>query len=198
MRRQRRKIVGVVVHVVAVAGLSGPPMAAPVMGDDTIAVLEEKQHLGVPVIGRQGPAMAEHDGLTASPVLVEDLRAIRRRDRAHVVLLLPVLVPARARPAESGWPRPGFASASGQRDRPVMPRRRPPGLAAGAVPTASSRLRRRASQEAYEWAFVVNFVELPLPPADRACQPRPARSLHPGRGGGTRLPPRGPLAALSG
>ena len=61
-------------------------MAAPVMGDDAIAVLEEEQHLGVPVVGRQGPAVAEHDGLTASPVLVEDLRAIRRRDRAHVVL----------------------------------------------------------------------------------------------------------------
>src|SRR5512133_3256070 len=86
MRRQCRKIVGVVVHVVAVAGLGGSPMAAPVMGDDAIAVLEEEQHLGVPVIGRQGPAVAEHDGLTASPVLVEDLRAIRRRDRAHVVL----------------------------------------------------------------------------------------------------------------
>src|SRR5206468_453706 len=27
----------------------------------------------------------------------------------------------------------------------------------------------------------------------RACQHRPARSLHPGRGGRTRLPPRGPL-----
>jgi hypothetical protein len=31
----------------------------------------------------------------------------------------------------------------------------------------------------------------------RACQHRPARSLHPGRGGRTRLPPRGPLAAWS-
>jgi hypothetical protein len=29
-------------------------------------------------------------------------------------------------------------------------------------------------------AFVVNFVELPLPPADRTCQHRPARPLHPG------------------
>jgi hypothetical protein len=31
----------------------------------------------------------------------------------------------------------------------------------------------------------------------RACQHRPARSLHPGRGGRTRLPPRGPLAGPS-
>jgi hypothetical protein len=34
MRRDRRKIVGVVVHVVAVAGLGGSSMAAPVMGDE--------------------------------------------------------------------------------------------------------------------------------------------------------------------
>ena len=64
MRRHRRKIIGIVVHVVAVAGLGGPSMAAPVMGNDAIAMLEEEQHLRVPVIGRQGPAMAEHDGLT--------------------------------------------------------------------------------------------------------------------------------------
>src|SRR5512133_2026556 len=86
MRRQRGKIVGIVVHVVAVAGLGGSSMAAPVMGDDAIAVLEEEQHLGVPVIGRQGPAVAEYDGLTASPVLVEDLDAIGSGDHAHVVL----------------------------------------------------------------------------------------------------------------
>jgi hypothetical protein len=32
----------------------------------------------------------------------------------------------------------------------------------------------------------------------RACQHRPARSLHPGRGGRTRLPPRGPLRPVPG
>jgi hypothetical protein len=51
---QRREIVGVVVHVVAVAGLSGSPVAAPVMGDDAIAVGEEEQHLRIPVVGRSG------------------------------------------------------------------------------------------------------------------------------------------------
>jgi hypothetical protein len=88
MCRQRRKVVGIVVHVVAVARLGGSPVAAPVMGDDAIAVQQEEHHLGVPVIGRQRPAMAEHDGLTASPVLVEDFHAIRGSDRAHVVPLL--------------------------------------------------------------------------------------------------------------
>ena len=60
-------------------------MAAAVMGDDAIAVIEEEQHLIVPVIGRQRPAMAEHDGLTFAPVLVEDLNAVFCLHRAHGV-----------------------------------------------------------------------------------------------------------------
>src|SRR4030081_422225 len=84
MCRQRRQVVGIVVHVMAVAGLGGSPVAAPVMGDHAIAVLEEEQHLCVPVIGRQRPTVAEHNGLTVSPVLVEDFRAIRGSDRTHV------------------------------------------------------------------------------------------------------------------
>ena len=53
MRRHRRQVVGIVIHVVAVADLTGSAMAAAVMGDDAIAVIEEEQHLRVPVIGRQ-------------------------------------------------------------------------------------------------------------------------------------------------
>jgi hypothetical protein len=37
----------------------------------------------------------------------------------------------------------------------------------------------------------------PLAAGDRACQHRPASSLHPRHGGRTRLPPRGPLAGPS-
>ncbi len=58
-------------------------MAAPVMGYDAIAVLEEEQHLRVPIIGRQRPAVAEHDGLTFAPVLVEDLNAVFGGDRVQ-------------------------------------------------------------------------------------------------------------------
>src|SRR6266498_4892991 len=61
------------IHVMAATGLGGAAMAAPVVGYDAIAVLEEEQHLCVPVIGRQRPAVAEHDGLTFAPVLVVDL-----------------------------------------------------------------------------------------------------------------------------
>src|ERR1700676_1416135 len=93
MRRQGRKIVCIMIHVMAVAGLGGSAVAATVMGDDAIAVMEEEQHLRVPVIGRQRPAMAEHDGLTFTPVLVEDLNAVLGCNRAHVTPSL--VVPSR-------------------------------------------------------------------------------------------------------
>ena len=83
MRGQRRQVVGIMIHVVAVGGLAGAAMAAAVMGDDAIAVIEEEQHLRVPVIGRQRPAMAEDDRLTVAPILVIDLGAVLGRDRGH-------------------------------------------------------------------------------------------------------------------
>jgi hypothetical protein len=58
-------------------------MTAAVMGDDAIAVLEEEQHLSVPIVGRKRPAMAEHDGLPAAPILVEDFGAVLGGDRRH-------------------------------------------------------------------------------------------------------------------
>ena len=76
MGRQGREVVGIVIHVMAVAGLGRSAVAAAVMRDDAIAVMEEEQHLRVPVIGRQRPTMAEHDGLTFAPVLVEDLNPV--------------------------------------------------------------------------------------------------------------------------
>src|SRR2546426_4243789 len=60
------------IHVMAATGLGGAAMAAPVVGYDAIAVPEEEQHLRVPIIGRQRPAMAEDDGLSFAPVLITD------------------------------------------------------------------------------------------------------------------------------
>ena len=80
---QRGQVVGVMIHVVTVACLGGAAVPAAVMSDDAVAVPEEEQHLGVPVIGRKRPAVAEDNRLARAPVLVEDLRAIGRRDRAH-------------------------------------------------------------------------------------------------------------------
>ena len=83
MRRDRREIVGIVIHVVAVGHLAGAAVAAAVMRDDAIAVIEEEQHLRIPIVGRQRPAVAEHDGLAPTPVLVKDLDAVLGCDRAH-------------------------------------------------------------------------------------------------------------------
>src|SRR5258708_4306950 len=41
MRRQCRKVIGIVIHVVAVARLGGSAVAAPVMGHDAIAGLRK-------------------------------------------------------------------------------------------------------------------------------------------------------------
>src|SRR5207253_11364597 len=86
MSGHRREIVGIVVHVVPVAGLRGPAVTAPVMRDDTVAASHEKHHLRVPVICREWPAMAENDGLPLTPVLVEDLNSVLGLDFAHGVL----------------------------------------------------------------------------------------------------------------
>src|SRR6478609_240698 len=73
MRSQSRKIIGVMIHVMAVAGLSGPSVATPVMGDDAIAVFEEEEHLRIPVVRRQRPTVAEDNGLSTAPVFVIDV-----------------------------------------------------------------------------------------------------------------------------
>src|ERR1700720_1844004 len=80
---QRRQVVGVVIHVMAASNLAGAAMAAAIVRDDAITVAKKEHHLRVPVIGRQRPAVAEDDGLTFAPVLVEDLNAVFGRDRTH-------------------------------------------------------------------------------------------------------------------
>ena len=96
MRRQSGKVVGIVIHVMAVARLGRSTVAAAIMGDDAIAVIEEEQHLIVPVIGRQRPTMAEHDGLTFAPVLVIDLRTVfGRNEHCQYSLVRPWLLDGR-------------------------------------------------------------------------------------------------------
>src|ERR1700722_9555729 len=89
MRGKRRKIVSVMIHVVTVARLRGAAVAAAVMSYDAIAVIQEEHHLCVPIISRQRPPMAEHDGLALSPVLVEDLNPVFGRDRRLSIASLP-------------------------------------------------------------------------------------------------------------
>jgi hypothetical protein len=61
-------------------------MAATVDADHAIAMLDKEQHLGVPIIGAERPAMMEDNRLALAPVLVENLSAVLRFDKAHVSL----------------------------------------------------------------------------------------------------------------
>jgi len=70
-----------VVHVVAVGHLH---TTAPVVCDHAVAAPEEEHYLGIPVVGRERPAVAEDDRLAWALVLVEDLGAVRGGDRWHV------------------------------------------------------------------------------------------------------------------
>src|SRR5947207_3102701 len=73
------------IHVMAAARLGRAAMAPPVMGDHTEALAEKEEHLSVPIVRRERPAMAEHDGLTRTPVLVENVDAVPGGDRGHVL-----------------------------------------------------------------------------------------------------------------
>src|SRR6185312_3252356 len=94
-------------------------MTPAVMRDDAIAMLEEKHHLRIPVIGRQRPAMAEHDGLTFAPVLVEDLDAVFGRNRIHACLLRGLLTLTVTTTIRGVHDRVGPKSTLGVRDRHV-------------------------------------------------------------------------------
>ena len=77
------KIVGIAVHVVSGRGLTRPAMAVTVVRNHAEAVLREEQHLAVPSVGVQRPAVRERYDRAFSPVFVVDLRAVFGRDRAH-------------------------------------------------------------------------------------------------------------------
>src|ERR1700732_918127 len=81
--RKGSEIVRVRVHVVAVPRLSGTSMSAPVVRDDSITALAEKQHLSIPVVRSKGPPVTEYYGLALSPVLVENLHAVFSRSCWH-------------------------------------------------------------------------------------------------------------------
>src|SRR6266436_7872760 len=67
------QIIGIVVHVMSVAGLTRATMSAPISRNDAIAFAEEKKHLRVPIICRERPAVTEHNRLSAAPVFIIDV-----------------------------------------------------------------------------------------------------------------------------
>ena len=62
-------------------------MAAPVVGNNAVALAEEVQQLLVPIVRAQWPTVMKDEGLRLSraPILVEDLHAVFGRDDAHVL-----------------------------------------------------------------------------------------------------------------
>src|SRR5690606_14423798 len=81
------EVIGVVVHVVAVVGLGGAAVPPPVVSDPAEPCVRHRLELAVPGVGVERPTVAEDDRGTRTPVLVEDLDAVRGRDDRHDVLL---------------------------------------------------------------------------------------------------------------
>src|SRR5579871_3914221 len=76
MRRKRRQVVGIMIHIVPIGHLRRASMPTPVVRDHAIPLAQKEHHLVIPVIRRKRPAMAEHDRLARTPVLVKDLNAV--------------------------------------------------------------------------------------------------------------------------
>jgi hypothetical protein len=119
---QRGDIRGIGIHVVAGKGLRRAAMTAAVVGDHPKSVHQEEQHLVVPVVRRQGPAMVEHDRrcVFRSPVLVEDVRSVLGGDMGHgnVSLVGGAANSGIERAASPPWrsPCPGLVAASGSNE----------------------------------------------------------------------------------
>ncbi|MNV87280.1 hypothetical protein D3C71_1813930 [compost metagenome] len=77
------------IHVVPLGDLRRAAMTTAVMGDDAIPLRQKEQHLRVPVVGAQRPAVMEHDRLRIlrTPILVEDFGAVCGGHKAHGFLL---------------------------------------------------------------------------------------------------------------
>src|SRR5690606_36756193 len=78
-----REVIGVAVHVVPRRGLARASVAAPVVRDDAVALLRQEEHLTVPRVRVQWPAVGEGDGWSGAPILVVDLRTVVSCDGAH-------------------------------------------------------------------------------------------------------------------
>ena len=80
---ERREIVGVGVHLVAVPRLARAAVAAAVVRDAAVSAVGQKDHLVFPGVRAERPAVTEDDGLSRAPVLVINLRAVFGRDCGH-------------------------------------------------------------------------------------------------------------------
>src|SRR6266849_3068047 len=84
----RRQVVRIGIHFIAIPGLARSAMAAAVMGDAAVTARSQKKHLVFPCVRTKRPAMAEDHGLSRAPVFVVDSRAVFSRNRAHKIFSL--------------------------------------------------------------------------------------------------------------
>src|SRR4029450_6532944 len=82
------QIVGVVIHIVAVAGLRRATVSASIGRAHPITFGEEEQHLRIPVVRTQGPPVAKYDRLSATPVFIVDLYSVFGCDVTHICSFL--------------------------------------------------------------------------------------------------------------
>src|SRR5258708_11032019 len=73
---QRCTIGRIGVHIIADVSLARSAVTATVMRDNSVAVGQKKEHLGIPIVSRQRPAVVEDDWLTLPPIFVVNLRAV--------------------------------------------------------------------------------------------------------------------------
>jgi hypothetical protein len=86
---QLHQVVGVGVHVIAGPGLTGAAVAAAVVRDAAESPRREEEHLRIPVVRAERPAVTEDHRLSAAPVLVIDLRPVFGGDGAHRLTSFP-------------------------------------------------------------------------------------------------------------
>src|SRR5581483_7168099 len=80
-----RQVIGVGIKVVAVPWLARAAVTAAIVGDAAVGARGQIEHMVLEGVAAEGPTVAEDDGLTLAPVLVIDLGAVLRGDRAHGV-----------------------------------------------------------------------------------------------------------------
>src|SRR6266478_3324719 len=102
MRGERGEVIGVVIHIVAIAGLARASVASTVVRDYSIVMTQKEQHLCIPVICAQGPSVTENYRLTAAPILIVDSRSVfgsyRRHGYSFYYSLLLLVTANRAKP----------------------------------------------------------------------------------------------------
>jgi len=69
------------IQVVALPGLAGTAVPPAIVCDAPVAARCQEEHLVFEGIGREGPAMTEHDWLSSTPIRVVDADTIFRGKR---------------------------------------------------------------------------------------------------------------------